>query len=1313
MKFRDRLLDLNYFLKYFPPSPDGVIPRELPEDELLEIIDLVKPVEMTMRMLETRYAWYEATLDEYCQYLADLEASELLQRELQKTQNTEAEQAKDGKRKRDEKPRKHDQKRHRPSKPCPHCKKYHPNHDECWELQKNADKRPKHWNSRKKSNKDGGGNDKLSFSRKQMAFVIAQMKEKTVKPKKKRKVSDDDSDSEVSKGQYAHMLKEMSKMEEADNASNSSSDSVNPYPAKAKIEEHNSSPCRTEQAFVFAKQKGVKRQKNSHPTTEVLGEMTDRHGRLRPVRILLDSGTTSTIVLREFIQNDHISSYKHKATLWGTLGGVFQTKRKALFQLKLPEFSGNKTISWTAHVDETTPADKAQYDVIIGSDLLEDLGIDLKYSDQTITWDGTSIPMKERGTLTDSGVTEMLYHTATMAPILKRAEERQSRILDADYSAVDIDKYVAEIAHLSRDQKRNLAKTLHSYPRLFQGGLGTLNIKPVHLELKPGARPYHASYFPIPKVYETTTKKESQRFEEIGVWTRSNESEWAAPSFIQPKKTGDVRVLTDFRELNKWLVRRPYPLPQIQHILQKMERFKYASALDLSMGYYHIPLDAESQLLCTTILPWGKYKYNKLPMGIACAPDIFQEIMNNLLGDLDFVIVYLDDILILSSDDDSDDDHLRKLRLVLERLERVGFAANLRKSFFMQKELEYLGYLLTPTGLKPQPKKVEAIQRILVPKTRRQLRRFLGMVNYYRDMWRRRSHVLAPLSKLASDKSKWKWTAECQEAFEEAKRMVLREAALAYPDFTKPFHIYTDASDYQLGGVIMQGEKPLAFYTRKLNNAQRNYTTGEQELLGIVETLKNFEHILLGQKIIVHTDHLNLLYSKMATQRHIRWRLLLEEFGPQVVHVKGETNVVADALSRLDMEPREYDTIEEAEDVQPQLSYVSKKEIEQEGFPMLPATIAKEQKCDERLQSKMKEEKHAEQYSTDEVEGETLIHFKKKIYLPASLVPRVMEWYHTYLAHPGMTRMEETIKVNFYWPGMGQDIRAYVKSCHQCQMAKKQKKKYGKLPAKEAETTPWKRVNVDLIGPYTVQTRKKEYQLRAMTMIDPVTGWFEVGALKDEPNSYECQKLFDSLWLARYPRPVEVGHDGGNEFKWYFKELCKNMGIKPKKGTAHNPQSNSIIERIHQVLGNALRSFELEERDLDEEDPWEEFLTAAAYAIRCTFHTTLGATPGQLVFGRDMHLPTKFHADWSNIELRKQRSINASNKRENARRLEHQYSEGDLILLEKPGIKRKLAIPRTGPHKVLKVYDNGTVLIAKSASTTETVNIRRIHPYYQ
>ena len=201
-------------------------------------------------------------------------------------------------------------------------------------------------------------------------------------------------------------------------------------------------------------------------------------------------------------------------------------------------------------------------------------------------------------------------------------------------------------------------------------------------------------------------------------------------------------------------------------------------------------------------------------------------------------------------------------------------------------------------------------------------------------------------------------------------------------------------------------------------------------------------------------------------------------------------------------------------------------------------------------------------------------------------------------------------------------VQSYCKTCHKCQLSKKAQKKYGFLPAKQAETNPWDRVNVDLIGPYTILVNGKECHLRAMTMIDPATGWFKIGSLK-HPNSDTTQRLFDSLWLCRYPRPREVGFDNGSEFKHLYGQMCRNFGLREKPMTDYNPQANAILERIHQVIGNMIRSFEIEERDLPEEDPFEPILSAVAYAIRSTYHTTLQATPGQLVFGRDMLLPVK------------------------------------------------------------------------------------------
>lgn len=242
----------------------------------------------------------------------------------------------------------------------------------------------------------------------------------------------------------------------------------------------------------------------------------------------------------------------------------------------------------------------------------------------------------------------------------------------------------------------------------------------------------------------------------------------------------------------------------------------------------------------------------------------------------------------------------------------------------------------------------------------------------------------------------------------------------------------------------------------------------------------------------------------------------------------------------------------------------------------------------------------------------------------------------------------------------------------------------------------------------------KKYELNAMTMIDPASNWFEIGAVPQgvNPSSDICQRLFDEIWLARYPRPSHVGYDNGSTFKWLFKELCDNMGITSKPTTAYNPQGNAVLERVHQVLGNCLRTFELSKRELDNNTPFEEFLTATAYAMRTTYHTTLGATPGQLVFGRDMILPVKFNVDWALIAQRKQTIINKSNEAENRKRIAYDYTVGEKVLLQEPGLLPKLATPRTGPYEVVQVHTNGTVVLRKGA-VLQRVNIRRIQPYHE
>ena len=591
--------------------------------------------------------------------------------------------------------------------------------------------------------------------------------------------------------------------------------------------------------------------------------------------------------------------------------------------------------------------------------------------------------------------------------------------------------------------------------------------------------------------------------------------------------------------------RKPYPLPRIADLLQDMSGFTYVTTLDLSMGYYSIELSPRSSDACTIVTEFGKFRYKRLPMGVSCSPDIFQAKINELLGDIEGICAYIDDLLLLSKG--TWEDHLERLEEVLKRLRDKGLRVNPLKSFFGIDEIEYLGYVISRQGIKPQLQKIQAILELERPTTTTELRKLIGMVNYYRDMWKGRSHVLGPLTELASGKKNKKitWTENQEKAFQDVKRLVAQETILAYPDWNKPFVIHSDASDHQLGAILSQDGKPLSFFSRKLTAPQKNYTVTEKELLAIVEGLKHFKNIIYGYPVKVFSDHKNLVYAATVSesQRVMRWRMILEEYGPEIIHIKGDENAAADALSRL---PKKDEVVEPSKK---QELYAQEIGEEVDTFPMDYAKIAEATKKElDKASSKLKDlvrDKESGYYKFD-LEGHEVVMYKKCIFVPKPLRGRLIRWYHHYLCHPGGRRLAKTLSQVCYWEGMYYQCEQYCKRCKVCQVNKRKSTKYGHLPPKEVEELiPWHTVHVDLIGPYTVtamqeqpcedseiKTKKVDLELLAMTFMDPATGWFEVTEVPTiDRSSARVSNLFNDVWLARYPRPHKVIFDNGSEFK--------------------------------------------------------------------------------------------------------------------------------------------------------------------------------------
>ena len=337
---------------------------------------------------------------------------------------------------------------------------------------------------------------------------------------------------------------------------------------------------------------------------------------------------------------------------------------------------------------------KVHYAAIIGRDIMAQVGFMLDFKNQQVHWDDITIPMR-------------LHHPTKSEEVYANND----RLIAANYTAANLKSCLPE--HLRPHEQQKLLALLTQFESLFQGKLGCMSGPPLDIELKPNVTPIHARPYPIPRAHLELVKEEIKRMKKLGIIRQIFDTPWAAPSFAIPKKTGGIRVVTDFRGLNQHVVRHPFPLPRISDIFNHIDGFTYATSLDLNMGFYHIRMSQAAQRICTTILPWGKYAYERLPMGLSISPDVFQHRMTTILGDLPYVIIYIDDVLIITRG--TIDDHLTALSSVFQCLQDNDLQVNTDKSKFFALELSYLGFILSQQGIKPDPKKIQAIQDLQSP----------------------------------------------------------------------------------------------------------------------------------------------------------------------------------------------------------------------------------------------------------------------------------------------------------------------------------------------------------------------------------------------------------------------------------------------------------------------------------------------------------------------------------------------------------------------------------------------------------------------
>ena len=390
---------------------------------------------------------------------------------------------------------------------------------------------------------------------------------------------------------------------------------------------------------------------------------------------------------------------------------------------------------------------------------------------------------------------------------------------------------------------------------------------------------------------------------------RKSSSVFNSPVWIVPKAPGSdgkpkYRLVIDFRELNRRTREEKYPLPRVEDILDRMHGARVFSVLDLKSGYHQIQMRDEDIAKTAFSFERGHFEFLRMPFGLRNAPSTFQRLMDEVLEGLDenFCQIYMDDIIIFSRDERAHDKDLRRL---FERLRRYGLKIAKEKSHFYKSEVKFMGHVISEKGVRPNPEKTDAIKRMTIPKNPKEVRGFLGVINYYRRFVKNLSEITKPLTKLLQKGSRFILTEQILEAINKCKEVLCSEQILRFPDFTRQFIVTTDASQYALGAVLSQGDKgaerPIEFASKQLNAAESRYSAIERELLGVVWAVEHFRPYVFGRKFLIKTDHKPLVWTeklKENSSRITRWKERLAAYDFEIEHTSGIDNAVADWLSR-------------------------------------------------------------------------------------------------------------------------------------------------------------------------------------------------------------------------------------------------------------------------------------------------------------------------------------------------------------------------------------------------------------------------------